>query len=524
MAVSNINLLKLQWLFDDAHKVEFIETFMKIVDKQGKLVPFKLTDEQKEFVCGLTSNNIVSKSRQLGISSVIIALSIRECIVNRNATCVLISHSLESTNAVFTKLKNMFNTLPEWLKPEVIENNRQALSFKSGASIKCAMAGNKDLGRGSTLTGIVHLSEFAFWKNQEQQLQSILQAASESATIIIESTSNGINQFSNLAIQAKNKENSFKLFFFNWINGKTLFQKQYDKAVKNYVSIHGKMLTEDELEPEEQILLQKGATVPQLIWRREKISVNGLESFRVEYPSTMEESFMVTGSSIFDKERISRCILSLNDSKVQPLPKNKLNSIPAVLKSYLINKSLKIWKKPKANEKYYIGVDVSEGLRQDYSVCIVLDSDGAQVAEFRSNTIAPYQLADVIDALGRYYNKALLTVERASGGHSVIERLRYDKCYMNMTKFQTYDEFHRTIWKVGFSTNSKTKSLIINDFREWFTKGLIQINSITVLNEMQVFVASDNGSMGATGKFHDDCVMAMALAIQGLKNNIWYPF
>lgn len=95
---------------------------------------------------------------------------------------------------------------------------------------------------------------------------------------------------------------------------------------------------------------------------------------------------------------------------------------------------------------------------------------------------------------------------------------------MNMTKYKTYDEFQRTIWRVGFDTNNKTKSIIVNDCREWFDKGLIQIKSKDMLEEMKVFVANDNGSMGAISGSHDDLVMGLCLCIQGMKNGLWYPF
>lgn len=83
--------------------------------------------------------------------------------------------------------------------------------------------------------------------------------------------------------------------------------------------------------------------------------------------------------------------------------------------------------------------------------------NGAVAMFTQDNPIAkPYEFADIIDAMGRWYNKGLLVVEKASGGHSCIERLRYDKKYMNMYKYKCYDEFKRTIWKVGFDTNNKT--------------------------------------------------------------------
>ena len=66
MAISVANAKKLEWLWRDENKIEWIETFIKIVDKNGDTVPFILTPEQRDFVNGLKSKNLVLKSRQLG--------------------------------------------------------------------------------------------------------------------------------------------------------------------------------------------------------------------------------------------------------------------------------------------------------------------------------------------------------------------------------------------------------------------------------------------------------------------------
>lgn len=525
MAISKENAKKLEYLFSDEHKVEWISTFLKIANKDGDLVSFIPTEEQTYLVNNLEHLNIISKSRQLGCSSITVALSIRECVLHPNSTCVLISHNQSSTNAIFDKLKQQFYSLPDWIKPNLLTNNRQALTFDNGSSITCMTAGNKDIGRGSTYNSIVHLSEMAFYKDQDRQMKSIMQAVSSSATVVIESTSNGYNKYSELFLQAKNGENAFKPFFFNWINGRSLFETQYKQSVKQYKAKHnGKMLTDDDLDEEELQLKSIGATLEQLVWRRDKISVNGLDAFHVEFCSTPEESFLVTGSSVFDKEKLSKVLIALTQSNIKPYSsKDKIVGISHLLQNH-IGKSLLIWQLPKAGQKYYCGVDCSEGLGKDFHAIIVLNSDGEQVARFKNNKIKPYEFADIVDALGRYYNKALLTVEKASGGYSVIERLRYDKHYMNMTKYKTFDEFNRTVWKIGFDTNSKTKSIVVNDFREWFDKGMIKIVDKELLDEMKVFVSDDGGKMGAVTGSHDDLTMATCLCIAGMKLGIYYPF
>lgn len=527
MQISLANAKKLNWLWQDENEIAWIETFLKIADKSGKIVPFILTPEQKTLVGGLEHKNIISKSRQLGCSVVCCALSIRKCVCHPNTTCVLISHSQESTNKVFAKLKQMFYSLPDCIRPDLLTNNRQELSFVNGSRISCQTAGNKDLCRGDTINGVLHMSEFAMWKNQEGQMQSLMQAVTESATVIVESTTKGFNLYSQTYMQARNNENDFKSFMFNWINGRTLFIPQYKQAVKSWKARHnGKMLTEDEYDDEEKALAKLGMTPEQAVWRRGKIAESSLDAFHEEFPSTFEESCIVTGSSVFDNNRVVRLQQAIIEKNIKPLPLDKITGLPNVLRPHIQNGNLKIWTTPRPKVKYYLGCDVAEGLggKRDSSTIYVSDKDGRQVAQFKSNKIKPYEFADIIDAMGRWYNKGLLVVEKASGGHACIERLRIDKKYMNMYKCKTYDEFKREIWKVGYDTNVKTKSLAVNDMREWFDKGLIDINSNDLLEEMKTFVAEDNGSFNAVVGSHDDLVSSCWLCIQGMKSSFWYPF
>ena len=69
--------------------------------------------------------------------------------------------------------------------------------------------------------------------------------------------------------------------------------------------------------------------------------------------------------------------------------------------------------------KYFAGIDCSEGLggKRDYSTIFIMDKDCRQILQFKNNKTKPYLFADIVDAIGRWYNKALLTIEKASGGH-----------------------------------------------------------------------------------------------------------
>lgn len=511
MGISKENAKKLNFLWQDENKVMFFESFMKIVNKDTKIIPFKLTKEQKDLVNNLEKFNIVSKSRQLGISTITISLSLRECIVNPNSNCLLVSYDQKSCNAIFNKLKQQYNLLPKWLRPDTIANNRQELKFTNGSKITCVTAGNKDLGRGDTLQ-IVHLSEFAFMKNPEKQLNSILQALAPTGILIIESTSNGLNYYSELVTAAENKENDFKLFFYNWINGGSLFEKDYKDAVRRFKKRNGTDIITD-FDDEEEELIKLGATMEQLIWRRLKISNTSLEQFHQEYPSTLMESFITTGNNVFDNGKIAKTEKAILTENIKLLDIKNIVGLPDRLR--YLGKSLGIWNTPVYGDNYSLGVDTSDGVGQDYSVIEVLNQDGLQVAEFRDNKIAPYEFAEIVDELGRYYNNGLLVVEKNKSGNTVVEKLWKQIGYKNMYKYKKYDDRNKLRWARGFDTNSISKPMIINNLREYFETSRLCINSKIVLNEMKVYDSTLNATVG-----HDDTVIGMALAVEGLK----YPF
>jgi len=434
----------------------------------------------------------------------------------------LVSHDQRSCTSNFDKLKQQFETIPKWLKPKVIANNRQTLQFTNGSKITCSCAGTKSLGRGDTLI-LVHISEYAFFNTPESQLNSITQALAPEGKLIIESTANGLNAFHDLYFKSANNENNYKSFFFNWIEGNSLFKKDYASAVEIYKSKHNnEMLTVKDLDDEELGLQKLGATLEQLVWRRNKVASGSLDEFHQEYPSTPIEAFISTGSSIFDNKKIINSEQAIINGKVLPIPKANIVGLPLVLANHYA-KSFFMWEIPKSGEKYCIGADLSEGVGKDYSVIEVFNKEsGEQVAEFINNKLKTFQMAEVIDAIGNYYNRGLVTVEKQSGGHAVLERLKLEYRYTNLTKYKSYDQFQKAQWQIGFDTNPKSKSLIINDFVEMFSTGAIKLNSRKLLNEMKIFEINENGKMAAMGTGHDDTVMSTAMALVSMKYRYWY--
>lgn len=253
--------------------------------------------------------------------------------------------------------------------------------------------------------------------------------------------------------------------------------------------------------------LDISADVPEIEWKGSEITFPVYS--RVAVASQVDSKGSVTPTEI-DGTKIIK-------SRSATLPK------PVAPPKQFIMAGLKFWALPVPGVRYYIGVDVAEGLGGDcdHSCIEVINSDGYQCTELYTNTIAPYRLAEVLLKLAQFYNGALCVIEKASAGHTVIDKMRNEYAYPNLYKSKQYDSAGQLRRRPGFETTKKSRPILINDFREAFENGEVCINSKTLLSEMQLFV-DKGGRMEHAGTTGDDAVFAFGMALQGIKSGLWY--
>lgn len=182
---------------------------------------------------------------------------------------------------------------------------------------------------------------------------------------------------------------------------------------------------------------------------------------------------------------------------------------------------LRIWEKPRTDRRYVVGADVAEGIhRGDYSCADVLDTiDGSQVAQWHGR-VAPDRFADVLYALGKMYNKALLGVERNNHGLVTCTLLR-DGGYPNLYAqgdLEYRGSQDRETKKVGWLTTAKSKFKVIDQLAGEFRDGDARIYCAETIAECETFVVDDDGSYGAQPGCHDDRVMSRAIAGEMLRS------
>jgi hypothetical protein len=196
---------------------KFIETRLKIVNKEGEVVPFILNAIQRKFLEKRTGRDLVLKARQQGFSSLILAMFTADFILKPNTTNVIVADISENAEALLERVKFFLDSYADitGVKVPLKYNSKYELQNKiNGSKYSIGTAENTEFGRSRTITNL-HMSEGAFYPHLEKILAGALQAVVPTGNVVIETTANGFNDFKKLWESAKNGENGFNAMFFN---------------------------------------------------------------------------------------------------------------------------------------------------------------------------------------------------------------------------------------------------------------------------------------------------------------------
>ena len=164
---------------------------------------------------------------------------------------------------------------------------------------------------------------------------------------------------------------------------------------------------------------------------------------------------------------------------------------------------MSIWLRPLPGKEYVIGVDpAGGGISGDYSCAEVIDmKSGAQCAELHGH-LGPRELGKAVLELGKKYNTAVLAVERNNHGSGVLAHLERDH----------YPKIYMQGGEAGWYTSTASRPKMIETMVAVAAENPELFLSARLWEECKTFVRHEHGSRAAAGS-HDDCVMAMALAL-----------
>lgn len=484
-------------------------------------VPFILNPPQKRMLREFKNMDMILKARKEGISSLVLAMFTIDFLTVENISCVVISHEDKSTQRLFDKvhyfLESMKKTWPGELPYKLKYNSKYELvNTVKNSHYYVGTAGARAFGRGDTINNL-HCSELSNWPDQERVMRGVLNSVSPSGRVFIESTANGTGDyFYKLWVRSREGDSAFKTHFIPWFE------------LPDYVMPTGTIPLE--LTEEEQNLINTyHLSREQIMWRRWKISQMGgdyrdsntWDSFRQEFPSNPQEAFIMSGNPVWSPRILTHYLAQTKPAKITGnLQGYSPISIDENEKGYL-----KVWKEPDEFHTYAIGVDVSEGKvvsgddsgkERDASCAQVFDKTTYEQVACWYGRVDPDVLGRQLDMLGRYYNDALIGVERNAIGLTPLITLRdlnYPHLYYR-EKLGLMTE--KVTSELGWVTDSQSKESLIADATNLLRDKRIIIYDEDTVSEMRSFVRNAEGKAGAERSSHDDRVMSFLIALRML--------
>ena len=475
--------------------IAYIEKNFRVIAKadvsgEVHLVPMVLWPTQRHFIENSGRRNIVLKSRQTGMSTGIMAKKAKALFTLPYQRQTIITHDQETSEFLFQTVQRFYHNLPKNARPTVGWRSGTRMSFpKTDSYIYIDSAKSDSLGIGHTLND-AHLSEFARWPpgKAEALFADISQTVPEGGCIDIESTPKGrVGKFYDLCIAAKKGDINYKYFFYPWWWDVTCTRKVEHKLE----------LTNEE----KQMVSQFGLREEQIAFRREKIGELG-DLFFQEYPENDIDCWLSSDISVFDGVAIRRYLQELRDGKEEG--------------------NLTVWKDYLGSEKYVIGVDVAGGLaRGDYTVASVVSVKRREyVARYRAK-IPPDMFVAELLRLGKRYGDALIAVERAQQGHTVL-RMLLDANYPNIYYHLDYDaNLGAVAHEPGWKTSGKTKPDMISTMAATLRAHDLGSWSENLMNEASglMWDGTVGGKTKKPARGYDDELDAVMITLQVIEQS-----
>jgi Terminase RNaseH-like domain len=454
-----------------------ISGILKVRSKDRGLVRLWPNRAQQEFSQNCTGRNIVLKARQMGITTYVAARFFVQTITRPGTMTVQVAHDQESAEEIFKIVHRFWENLPEAMKRGALHrsraNVRQMVFPRLDSEYRVATAADVNAGRGLTIHNL-HCSEVARWlRDGDETLASLRAAVPADGEIVLESTPNGAGGAFYEEWQHTH-ETGYTRHFFPW---------WYDAEYRTG-SVQVKPLTPEE----EELVRRVGLTEAQIAWRRtNRAQMRGLAA--QEYAEDPVSCFLASGECVFELEAIDRALEAQGHAVIER-----------------DNGRLTIWMEPRYDRQYIIGADPAGGGSDgDYACAEVIDRATAmQCAELHGH-YSPRELALKLLELARMYNSALLVVERNNHGHGVLANLRA----------AGYTRVFRDGGQDGWLTSAVTRPAMIENLAAILSVQPTLFQSTRLLAECRTFIRRRDGGSGGGSGSHDDCVMAMAIALAG---------
>lgn len=440
--------------------VYFINTYVKIQHPTRGLVPFDTFDFQDKCLQDFASfkHNIVLKSRQLGLSTLVAAYAVWLSIFYKDKSILVIATKLPTAQNFVRKVKVALQFLPQWLMlPKIISENKSEIKFDNGSSVT-AIPTSEDAGRSEALSLLI-VDEAAFIRDFEEIWAGVYPTLSAGGNSIIISTPNGVGgQYHKLWVEAESGLNEFNAIKLSWDCHPERDESWYKKTQSNMSK----------------------------------------KKFAREYLC----DFQMSGDTFLLAEDMEY----LRSNIVPPMEKAGADH------------NVWVWFQPEYGHSYVLSADVSRGDSTDYSTFHIIDvNTGTVVVEYKGK-IPPDRFGDLLNEYGLRYHKAIVCPENNTFGYTTcmrLKELKYPRLYYDSSRGgSVVPEYALTEeYKVpGFSMQKGSRMQVMSKLEEALSvrNKNLKVHSQRFYNEMQTFVWT-NGKPGAMKDHNDDLVMSLAI-------------
>ena len=429
-------------------KLAMVENLLYIVNKEAELQLLTLNQAQRLLFSRWAHQTILLKSRQLGMSTAVLALFFIEAQLIPGLVVAIVSHEDYATRRLLDKIDLFHKYLPDEMKSKLFHDSDNEKAFENGSTIYIGTAGQRAFGRGDTVHRAL-VSEEAHFLNAEKLLSGLREAVPMSGYIIRESTPLGDSGYFYTSVQdCIEGKSDYRLLPLYWWYGQDYRIPRGSELI----------LEEDRGEltctPKEiELMLEKGLDEEQIRWKRWKVrsmrSDNQETLFPQEYIEDLESCWLGPADKVF--QDVEEQLQSLSLKARDPI---KTEGI------------LEIWKEPEAGARYIFWVDPAGGESPTENdphdgVILKFGAGGLEHVASIQSRVEQKPFAYKVAEIGVKYNLALLVVERNGVGRGVLNYLVNDIGYKNL--HAEINAAGELTGKWGWFTDAYNKPLMVGD-------------------------------------------------------------
>jgi hypothetical protein len=454
-------------------------------------------------------DNLVEKTRDMGATWMLLLNDLHDWLFSAEKIETLWGSWKEeyvdqrgNAKSIFEKFRYALRHLPPWMYPKTFEWTKHDCHLRlinpDTGSVIGGESTNNNFGRGDRKYRI-RFDEFAFWECAVNAWEGTADTTKCRTAL---STPNGSsNKF---ALLANGKSGQIKKCTLHW----TVHPEKVKGAY--YLSGEEKIYFK---EKDDAFKLWDSGRVVVSPWYEEECSRRDEAAIAQE----LDIDYRKSGNPYFDLQ-------ALYLQKVWEYRKRGQTKLPwgYYFRANLVEVNnkvelrespdgwLRIFEAPEQGCQYVLGADTSEGLpKGDKNFGIVRDSYTRNTVATIIGLHAPDDYAYKLWLIHRYYNNCLLAPENNNHGYAVCNDL--DRLGTNLYRSKP-EESISGVSKRGWTTSPKSRPVMLTQMKEEIRLKSVELRDPDLISECEFFITNKSGKPEADGDFHDDGVLAFAIA------------